>query len=447
MILRKILRSIAVVALLGIAGCNLFNPTQSVDIASNDAAALTYEGYLHFQKTEYGMAREYFERAIHADSSYSEAWYGYAKAIASMQPGLNPFELVTLTKSTASSPFAGFKSMSDKEAKLLYDGIDSVMMVLDEFIQLDTTGHTDKHVRFSHFADSYSILCMAQAGIAARDEDLDLNDIMYIDENGIHIDFSRMGSSIQATQKFASAMTKLGKGLKADKEKTGAVLRTLMPDSSGDWLTNKAFADFTDHAANFMIDKGEQLEKIDVSRADVFYNYGNAIDDDGDGCIDEEVYDGFDNDGDGEIDEDARSQSVNVTDMSSIQYTTSIIYPPVKELKMVGIYENGAVDIDMNGKAGEDDPDEWTFKNKDYTVRFNNGDHLLKFAFKADFFSPYFMNLSPEERIEIKEAVRHDTDPNNIQYSLQQRQQLIGGCWNNYDETRFRLWIMSRNAL
>ena len=101
----------------------------------------------------------------------------------------------------------------------------------------------------------------------------------------------------------------------------------------------------------------------------------------------------------------------------------------------------------MNGLAGDNDPDEWTFKNKDYSVRFNNGDHLLKFAFKADFFSPYFMNLSPEERIEIKDAVRHDTDPNNIQYSLQQRQQLIGGCWNNYDETRFRLWIMSRNAL
>ena len=214
-----------------------------------------------------------------------------------------------------------------------------------------------------------------------------------------------------------------------------------------DVVADKAYADFTDHAANFMIDKGEQLEKIDVNRADVFYNYGNITDDDGDGCVDEEVIDGFDNDGDGEVDEDPRSQAVNVTDMNSIQYTTNIIYPPVKELKMVGRYESGDVDIDMNGLAGDNDPDEWTFKNKDYSVRFNNGDHLLKFAFKADFFSPYFMNLSPEERIEIKDAVRHDTNPNNIQYSLQQRQQLIGGCWNNYDETRFRLWIMSRNAL
>lgn len=434
-------------ALLGIAGCNLFNPTQSVDIASNDAAALTYEGYLHFQKTEYGMAREYFERAIHADSSYSEAWYGYAKAIASMQPGLNPFELVTLTKSSSTNPFGAFKAMNDKDAKILSNGIDSVMLVLDEFIVLDTTGRTDKRVRFSHFADSYSILCMAQAGLVARNEDLDLGDILYVDQNGIHIDFSSMGSSIQNAQKIAGAMAKLGKGLKADKDKAGSVIRNMMPDSTGDWLTDKAYADFTDHAANFMIDKGEQLEKIDVNRADVFYNYGNITDDDGDGCVDEEVIDGFDNDGDGEVDEDPRSQAVNVTDMNSIQYTTNIIYPPVKELKMVGKYESGDVDIDMNGLAGDNDPDEWTFKNKDYSVRFNNGDHLLKFAFKADFFSPYFMNLSPEERIEIKEAVRHDTDPNNIQYSLQQRQQLIGGCWNNYDETRFRLWIMSRNAL
>ena len=194
---KKYLWRIALTAALGIAGCNLFNPTQSVDIASDDAAALTYEGYLHYQKTEYGMAREYFERGIRADSAYSEAWYGYAKAVASMQPGLNPFELVKLTKSTATDPFGPIYAMNDKDAAILRSGIDSVMMVLNVFIHRDTTGLTDKRVRFSQFADSYSILSMVRAGLIARDARVGLSEIFYADSGGVHFDLGRLGTDAQ----------------------------------------------------------------------------------------------------------------------------------------------------------------------------------------------------------------------------------------------------------
>ena len=37
--------SLAALALC-FAGCNLFNPIESVDISSTDADALTYEGYI-----------------------------------------------------------------------------------------------------------------------------------------------------------------------------------------------------------------------------------------------------------------------------------------------------------------------------------------------------------------------------------------------------------------
>ena len=72
--LKKSLWPLAVAAIaIVIAGCNLFNPTQSVDIASGDADALTYEGYLHYQKTEYYEAQVYFEKALAADPRSSEA--------------------------------------------------------------------------------------------------------------------------------------------------------------------------------------------------------------------------------------------------------------------------------------------------------------------------------------------------------------------------------------
>ena len=42
-------------------------------------------------------------------------------------------------------------------------------------------------------------------------------------------------------------------------------------------------------------------------------SFSDMIDDDGDGCIDEEIYDGEDNDGDGEVDEDLRDKTNEIT--------------------------------------------------------------------------------------------------------------------------------------
>ena len=50
--------SAALVLSLGIVGCNIFNPTESVNIKSDDAAALSYEGYIKFRDNEYSEAEE-----------------------------------------------------------------------------------------------------------------------------------------------------------------------------------------------------------------------------------------------------------------------------------------------------------------------------------------------------------------------------------------------------
>ena len=92
--------SAAIALSMGVAGCNLFHPTGSNDAESDDAAALTLEGYQEFQKANYDAARDYFNKAIRADSGYSEAWIGLCKSILNTQEGLNVFELVSYAQKT-----------------------------------------------------------------------------------------------------------------------------------------------------------------------------------------------------------------------------------------------------------------------------------------------------------------------------------------------------------
>ena len=95
---RKWMWSLAMALSLGIAGCNLFHPTDSRDAESDDPDALTLDGYLEFQNSNFDSARRFFNRALDADSGHSEAWIGLAKCVLSVQEGLNAFELVSYTQ-------------------------------------------------------------------------------------------------------------------------------------------------------------------------------------------------------------------------------------------------------------------------------------------------------------------------------------------------------------
>ena len=441
--LKKHLWQVATVFAIGAAGCNLFNPTETVDIKSNDADALTYEGYLHYQKAEYSIAREYFDKALSADISCSEAWYGKAKTVLNMQPGLNVFQLVSYANSTNSNVASGFLTMPEYQATLIKNGIDSVLLVLDQFINLDTTGYTDGKIRFSNFSDSYSILRLTKVALGLRSTQSNLNAIFSIDSaSGMHFDLSNLGSTAQEALESMEDFAAAAEALKANPVAGGTIIKSYMPDTTGEWFTDKAYQDLTIGIANFVISSNNRLQETDAERLDVFHNYGDLIDSDGDGCIDEEVADGYDNDGDGEIDEAPRSSSVIEYEMDFTKYDITKL--PVRSLKVIESYEN--IDIDMNGKAGEDDKDEWEYKVSDSNKRKSNGDHLLKFAFKANFYSEYFESLSLAERIYVKELIRKDTDIYNVKYDLNARKQMIGGCWNNYSQKEFLQWFEGRNA-
>ena len=106
---------------MSIAGCNLFHPTDSRDAENNDAPALTLDGYKEYQDANYDEARKFFNKAIRADSSYSQAWVGLAKAVLNSQKGLNVFELISYTQKTEKNGKSTNKllSMPDEEASAI----------------------------------------------------------------------------------------------------------------------------------------------------------------------------------------------------------------------------------------------------------------------------------------------------------------------------------------
>lgn len=254
--LKKSLWPLAVAAIaIVIAGCNLFNPTQSVDIASGDADALTYEGYLHYQKTEYYEACEYFEKALAADPRSSEAWYGRAKAILSMQPALNVFELLRYARPNGTNLFSGFQYMSDQQAYDIDTQIDVVLGALDPFILLDTTNQLDGKIRFSQIVDSYSVLVLTKWGIAMRNCQLNFNELVTIDTTGIHYNMNNNtcgGHGMDSFDKFIEATLQ-------NPHMAAEILMTAVPQELNEYITPAGFEKMVKVGAEAYIETKDAL--------------------------------------------------------------------------------------------------------------------------------------------------------------------------------------------
>ena len=162
------------------------------------------------------------------------------------------------------------------------------------------------------------------------------------------------------------------------------------------------------------------------------------------------AYDGEDNDGDGEIDEDINDKT------NEIQYDDIIIMKNIQQkktsvkdirvIKSAGPNEKYmSIDIDMNGVTVKDDPDEqdreWGFIYKNYTDRVSHNNHKLNFT--KDIY--WNMEGGVEGLKERKRLIAQDTDYDNLKYSLEDRKQMVGGCWLNYTEKTFQKWFEGRN--
>jgi tetratricopeptide (TPR) repeat protein len=427
--------------ILGVVGCNLFNPTESVNIDSGDAEALTYEGYIKFRANDYPEAEYYFSKAIEADSSHSEAWYGLAKTKLNLQE-INSFELLKYVNTDGGRSSLPISKMAEGTSQKYQESIRYILDFLKIFISYDTTGRLDGVVTYNSISDSYMLLQMFQTMLILRkampsipacmsvnaitgESECSLGDIL----NGLH--GGKTTETLEALHEvFATCAN--------NPESMGSVASQFLPafgtmlSAEGKNVTISASCDAMSSVTQASADPNENEKAL--STVISFSGYSQAVDEDGDGCVDEEVIDGQDNDGDGEIDEDPRDQSGEFVYDETTIFKNAISRKSGADnliiIRSVGPNDKyRSVDIDMNGKRAEDA--EWEFVFSDYHKRVENGNHKFKFAEKLTF--------NPQGHPFDVFMVEKQTIAKDYRgvYDLQYRKDVIGGCWVNYSDREF----------
>ena len=424
--LTKLCLCAAIALSTGIVGCNLFNPTESADINSDDTDALTYEGYIHFRNAEYTLARDYFERVLAVDSTISEAWYGLAKSVLNQQK-LNVFEMLKYANSKDGQ--SAFMTMDDSTAERYKSAIDSVMTVVKPFIERDSTGRTDGKVTFKTISASYTVLTLTRAALLLRKNATDLTKMFNVSGTNIDVDWGTLKDLGEESVEIFETLGDIGNAIKADPSLATDVLRSYVPEAGV--LSDSGLTVATEAMANYMITASETVANNEDAIL-AYTSIGDMIDRDGDGCIDEEITDGFDNDGDGQIDEDMRTNKAITYEVDFLHHKPG----QVASIKTGDGYDK--VDIDGNG-IPDDDP-ERTFFVDGSNDRDAQDDHRI-LAFVQDF----SWSTTGDELKNNMDLAAKDTDVNNIQYDLAWRKANIGGCWNNYTEDTFLKWFEGRD--
>jgi hypothetical protein len=160
-----------------------------------------------------------------------------------------------------------------------------------------------------------------------------------------------------------------------------------------------------------------------------FYKVGTRIDEDGDGCIDEDIMNGQDNDGDGLKDANARLAS---TDPNSPYYADDGL------MGYHGMTGDPKDDMplrfhmdDLNFKPIANDP----YRNLLAELIPDEDGYITVIAFTQ---LPGYWT-SPDADLKLEIAQDTVCPP---KYSLAERQRLIGGCWPNYTEEKFvKYWL------
>lgn len=379
-----------------LAGCNLFDPSENVTVKSSDTDMLVIEGQARFRDEDYEKAAEYFSTALRNDSTLSEAWFGLSKANLYRNGG-DPFELLLLFESDESIPLMRLDS---SEINRHYASILGALVPLRELIRRDTLTRndparrlSDRKVSYSNFSASYAILEFAYTILKFRKSTNTNVTLSLRDDGSLEIDANELYAKALDDPLVASRFNTDMDTLENDLQR---LVNDIFPELSG-ILDDSTFIDSTANTVEYSL---------------LFYRLGDGIDNDGDGCVDEEILDGIDNDGDGLIDEDLRLVPLSRNSDSLVSF--------------IGIGMD-SLDHDLNGK--KEDAAERTL--------LTNG----RLLFAKDFEK---VSASDSASLEIRKAIALDTDSTNIRYPLETRKALVGRCWNNYSKEDFKAWFRNR---
>jgi tetratricopeptide (TPR) repeat protein len=404
--------------------CNLFNPTSSGDVPNNKEA-LVSEAFSAYRDAKYEDALENFDKALKKDSTLSEAYLGAVKAIMGKH-NINVFTMIGEVR-LAQKDQIPFMNLSGQELENYQTMIAKSLPYIRELIKRDTLTppknnkylYSDKKITFSQIAAGYSIFEMAESLLKFRKTAVQFNlNISKNSETGkLSIDLEELyNSSLENPENLDLVNTSIAELQNDIQNFTQNILPSI-----------EEFTDlsiFTGESSSESVTKEIEATTSEIQAQISFFLINDNMDNDGDGCIDEEIFDKKDNDGDGLVDEDLRLTLLDRLSLDSDSeeyYVITTITPDGK-------------DHDMD-KTVDGEP-ELTFAVK-AEDRIESKNFLLQFANEKSF--------SNSDSLELKHNVASDTLKASIQYDLKWRKKNIGGCWVNYDEDMFDSWFNGRN--
>lgn len=302
----RLLRHLLVVVLLtcGLQACNLFNP--SGEGTPDNVAGWIAEGDKQLIAKDYPKAVAAYRHALDLDGKNDAAWDGWLEAragVAQQSTGITLADLLIETRKIGNGSAKPFWSLplEAQDRFYRYMGLldDSYSQCLRE---LGIKSFADEVRRQSHTSvkAAYTLLRLCDYDLDGR---LTPSDTAVIHvcrdtpggiETGIDVGSLtavRLLQLLQDTGAASSGTPDAAKvaqlnALTASSDSLLAQVDLLAQDDPRWTLLQE-----------FLADKGREM---------VFFAVSDALDNDGDGCADEEVADGLDNDGDGLVDEDAR---------------------------------------------------------------------------------------------------------------------------------------------
>jgi hypothetical protein len=441
---------------LTLAACNVFNPSGEGDAGPGKNAQLT-EGENQFRQQDYQKSSETFQAAIEADSGNSMAYYGYAKAVMRYWQvnASTLLEEVSKAQDKSGIPFIGASdwdvtrylqatsrvrlalgAMTDRDSLTRWwkyslapdaketkaDPLAAKRIAFMQAYWAKADGGARGYHRKSEFPLSDLVMpykkVIADFGfvemIYAVTHLRDLNGDNVIDSHdnvmklltfnsadGFKVEnLDAIVDSLDTPEKkaqFNNLIQNVASGLSSASTVLGLLSPTLTGQLGG--------GDTAAGSQNLSGDVTQKADSVISSLGDAitFYQFGDSKDNDGDGCVDEEIPDGKDNDADGLTDEDARWIAVDT------------------------------VDNDHNGKGKN------PFLDKDPGEDLD-ADFRLKFTTAAGW-SVGSLFKEKTARVDFQKdslQVRYDEAGSEAAMAASDRTRLeeakigIGGCWNNY---------------
>jgi hypothetical protein len=439
-----------------LVACNVFNPSGEGDAGVDPEAQLT-AGENQFRLQDYKGASETFENAIKSDSNNSMAYYGYAKSVMRYW-SVNASTLLTEVQKAQDKSGIPFIGASDWDVTRYLQATSRVRLALGAMTDRDSLTrwwryslHPDGKEakadplaakRIAFIQDYFDKADKGWSGYRKRSQfplsDLkmaskkivadfgfvemiyavthlrDLNGDNTIDEHdnvmklltfnvsgGFKVDnLDAIVDSLDTPEKkeqFNNLIQNVASGLSS----ASTVLNLISPT-----LTNQVpGGDTAGVSQNLSGDVTQKADSVITSLGDAvtFYQFGDGKDNDGDGCVDEEIPDGKDNDGDGFTDEDARWVAVDT------------------------------VDNDHNGKGKNPflDKDAGEELNADFKLVYTKDAGWTIGALYADKAGRV---ATQKDSLQIRYDAAGSASALSAEYQtkLAAAKKDIGGCWNNY---------------